>query len=68
MSERYYITGVQIGTIKALIRQLGLGETNATIDDNINYVLREIENKQFIGNIQEWERTKKEIRIVEVKK
>jgi len=45
MSERYFITGVQIGMIKAFLEQ-----EYVNIDE-INKVINEIEEKQFVGKI-----------------
>lgn len=48
MSERYWITGVQLGIIKAQI-------SNKT---HLLELVKEIEDKQFIGNLEltdEWE-------------
>jgi len=45
MTERYWITGAQIGTINALISN---GKLTKAIE-----LLEEVIDKQFIGNIQE---------------
>lgn len=45
MTERYWITGAQIGTITALI---GAGKLTSATE-----LLNEIIDKQFIGNMQE---------------
>ena len=44
ITERYWITGVQIGMLTALIR---------TKHDECLKLLKEIEDKQFIGNMPE---------------
>ncbi len=43
MSERYYITGVQIGIIKVLVENNERAEAVKLLD--------EIEDKQFVGKI-----------------
>jgi hypothetical protein len=44
MGERYFLTGVQLGMLKAFVRSKK--EKEATD------LLCQIENKQFIGNVQ----------------
>ena len=56
MSERYWITGVQLGILKALV--------SSEIDNNTEIIIKqleEIEDKQFIGNVnsQEFQRALK---------
>lgn len=46
MSERYYITGVQLGMLKAV----SMSEMNAS---TCFCLLKEIEDKQFVGRIEE---------------
>ena len=58
MSERYYITGVQIGLLKSLNEELAkrIAKTKGIIAEHteeIKNLLEEIEVKQFVGNIQE---------------
>jgi len=47
MSERYYITGVQIGMLKALMK----AGTFSVDSNEIDKILKEIEDKQFVGKI-----------------
>lgn len=55
MSERYYITGVQIGILKSFIEQrFKYGDEMLR---EVKKLLEEIEDKQFVGKItQEGER------------
>jgi len=46
MSERYYITGVQIGMLKAF-----LGSKEEVNLKEIKKLIDEIEDKQFVGKI-----------------
>ena len=48
MSERYWITGVQLGTIKAFIEN-GTDENKAFAFGTLN----KVEDDQFIGQMQE---------------
>mgnify|MGYP001585400160 CR=1 FL=1 len=60
MGERYFITGVQIGVI--------LASENYPKDKGfkiVKRVMRQVEHSQFIGNIEEKDKKKYEIRIVE---
>lgn len=60
MSERYYITGAQLGVIKACAE-------NSKEPEVVKVILKEIEDEQFIGNIHQDERDKKRIEIIKVK-
>ena len=54
MSERYYITGVQIGVIKALtmkVTERKFRYLSAKDAAEIEAIMKEIEDKQFVGKI-----------------
>jgi len=54
MSERYYITGVQIGIIKAFaerVTKMSAGSLNGNAVIEIEKIMKEVEDKQFIGKI-----------------
>ena len=59
MSERYYITGCQLGMIEAFL----LTEPNVRIQK----IIDEIQDKQFIGNIPQDKKLTSEIIIVSKK-
>lgn len=46
--ERYYMTGAQLGVIKGILNPNG---DLKYIVEEINKILKEIEENQFIGNI-----------------
>lgn len=47
ISERYWVTGAQIGILRAS------GQRSRLVDKDVDKILKEIENNQFIGNMLE---------------
>ena len=65
MGDRYYITGVQIGMIKAFLEEDIDSKVPLTRASRIKELLDGIEDKQFIGRIEEQDKDKLEVGIVE---
>ena len=56
MSERYYITGAQIGVIRLItdkVREMSATSLNVSDVKEIEKIMKEIEDKQFVGNIEQ---------------
>jgi hypothetical protein len=60
MGGRYFITGVQIGMIRAMAKLEN--------DTEINEVLDEVEEKQYIGDKEEFEKVHKPKKINQLKR
>jgi len=55
MGDRYWISGVQLGMLKACMdKDIG----------NFESILREIEEEQFVGRIEEEDKGNREVKIV----
>lgn len=64
MGDRYYATGVQIGTMLGILNEAG---DKDYIIKQVKKILTEIEKKQFVGRIEEWEKKNTKIGIVRYK-
>ena len=55
MGDRYYITGVQLGMLLALQQK-----------EDIDKILKEIEENQFVGRINQEDKDRKEVVIGDI--
>ena len=61
MGDRYYITGVQLGLIEAMIKkELGSGDVDNTI-----HMLSEIITNQYMGDVGMLEKMQRSLKFVE---
>lgn len=50
MSERYFVTGAQLGVLRGYLEVWDKHPINSAI--KVTEILKEIEDKQFVGNVR----------------